>query len=459
MIKFRCDNETLTKAYEIACTDVTGNINNYKAGVLDKDSPCIMAGGDYDTPWTRDTSINVWNSVALTNPEVAKNTLLSVLKKIDGDSYAIDGEYWDAIIWSIGAEHYINVTHDVDFLKLAENAISNSIKHFEKTEYDEADGLFRGAAVYGDGIAAYPDQYATGAPGSNVMGWLHNPNNTKKGTFSGVGLPMKALSTNCCYYEAYVILAKLKEILGLDPKEALKKAEAMKSAINKAFWNEKNGTYDYLAYECDVQEALGIAFVLLFGIADKDKASLVLKNTKVTKNGIGILWPCFDRYLALGEIGRHSGAIWPHGQSFWARACSQNGYYKGFEYELFLMAEKAVRDGQFYEIYHPETGEIYGGVQEVGSSKIVMHHSCRHQTWSASGYLSLIYYELLGAKIEKDKVTFSPYLPSGVNEATISGFKVGSATFDIVITKGDAQKTPVTVNTIVEGHYTLRLNA
>ena len=87
-----------------------------------------------------------------------------------------------------------------------------------------------------------------------------------------------------------------------------------------------------------------------------------------------------------------------------------------------------------------------------------MHRSCRHQTWSASGYLSLIYYELLGAKIQKDKVTFSPYLPSGVNEATINGFKVGNATFDILITK-DGAKGSTTVDTSAEGHYTLHLGA
>ena len=122
------------------------------------------------------------------------------------------------------------------------------------------------------------------------------------------------------------------------------------------------------------------------------------------------------------------------------------------------MAEKAVRDGQFYEIYHPHTGEIYGGIQEVGSSNIVMHHSCRHQTWSATGYLSLIYYELLGAKIGYDSVSFAPYLPEGVNEVTIKDFKVGKATFDVSIKRGGNNPSKAEFNTTEEGTYTVLLS-
>lgn len=458
MIYFNCDNETLTEAYQIAYSDVNGNIKNYKAGVLTSKVPCIMAGGDYGTPWTRDASINVWNGVALMNPEVSKNTLLSVLKKKNATEYLIDGEYWDAIIWAIGAYQYINVSHDAEFTAIAQNAIENSLEKYEREEFDSSDGLFRGGAVYGDGIAAYPDKYAIGAPNSNVMGWLSNPNNVDKNKLTGGGLPMKALSTNCTYYQAYVILAQLNAMLGKDTAEPLQKAEALKAAINKAFWNEGKGTYDYLAYDCDYQEAIGLGFVILFGIADERQAALVMQNTEVTEQGIAIVYPSFERYLERGEYGRHAGVIWPHGQAFWARACSSQGYRYGYEYELFLMAEKAVRDGQFYEIYHPDTGLPYGGIQEVGSSNMSMHTSCRHQTWSATGYLSLVYYEMLGAKIGERSVTFTPYLPEGVNEATVSDLKIGSVTFEIVITRGGDGASEATFDTTVEGAVRVHLS-
>lgn len=455
MVYFNCDNEMLTKAYKIALADVESNIKMFKSGALTQNKPCLMAGADYDKPWTRDASINVWNGFGILNPEVSKNTLMSVLKRTN-TQYQIDGQYWDAIIWTIGAYQYINVTHDEEFLKIAQNAVENSLKRFEREEFDSADGLFRGPAVYGDGIAAYPDSYAIGTPGSGVLGWPNNPNNTDKGKYPGGGIPMKALSTNCTYYQAYVLYAQLNAMLGKDTIEPLKKAEALKKRINEVFWNEAKGTYDYLAYECDYQEAIGLAFVLMFGIADERQTALVLQNTKVTEHGIAIVYPSFDRYLALGEYGRHAGTIWPHGQAFWGRACSQKGYRYGYEVELFTLAEKAVRDGQFYEIYHPDTGAIYGGVQETPS--IVMTSSRRHQAWSATGYISLVYYEMLGADIGEKSVTFKPYLPEGVNEATVSGMKIGGMTFDIVITRGGDGASEATFDTTTEGACRVHLS-
>lgn len=448
MIYFSCDNEMLTKAYQIAIADCISNVKPFKGGVLNTQKPVIIAGADYDTPWTRDGSINVWNAFALMDREVSENTLLSLLKS-SGRDFLIDGQYWDAVIWSIGAYQYVLVSGDIGFLKIAQNAIETTLKKFELEEYDPADGLFRGGAVYADGIAAYPDQYANG-PNSGIEGWLENPANNEFKANKGRGLPMKALSTNCTYYQSYVILGKMNEMLGKDAAAAYAKAEKLKNAINKAFWNEEKGTYDYLAYECDYQEAIGIAFALLFGVADERQTALVLENTHVTEQGIACVWPSFDRYLERGGYGRHAGTIWPHAQGFWARAASINGYKQGYEFELYSLAEKAVREGQFYEIYHPDTGAVYGGLQGFGKNDISEWGSCAHQTWSATAYLSCIYYEMLGADIQKNSVTFTPYLPVGVNEAAISGMKIGSTTFDIVIVRGGDHPSSATFDTLSE---------
>ncbi|MBO7740640.1 MAG: hypothetical protein J6S34_03865 [Clostridia bacterium] len=448
MIYFSCDDETLTKAYQVALADYNGNVHLFKDGILTELMPCIMAGAGYDTPWTRDAAINVYNAVALLERDVAKNTLFAVLKK-SGSNYLIDGQYWDAVIWSIGAYRYYTVTGDSEFLKIAQNALNNSLKRFEREEFDKNDNLFRGAAVYGDGIAAYPDRYATNIGTPGIESWMGAYPDQKVNV--GAGLPMKALSTNCVYYQAYVILAQMNEILGFDTAAPLKKAEALKTAINKIVWNEEKGTYDYLAYECDYQEALGVAFVLLFDIADERQTALVLENTYVTEQGIACVWPAFDRYLALDGYGRHSGTVWPHAQGFWANACATKGYTYGFEFELYALAEKAAANGQFHEIYHPDTGEVYGGLQGTGRNDMFLWGSVEHQTWSATGYLSLIYYHILGADIKEGSVTFTPYLPTGVNEATISNFVVGNTTFESTITRGGNGISTFTYDTTNEG--------
>ena len=309
--------------------------------------------------------------------------------------------------------------------------------------------------MYGDGIAAYPDHYSEGGGSSCILVWPYAHQDKKYQT--GYGIPMKALSTNCVYHQAYKILAQMNEALGLDSTEALTKADTLKKAINKVFWNEENGTYDYLAYECDYQEALGVAFVLLFDIADERQTDLVLKNTYVTKQGIACVWPSFERYLKLGGYGRHSGCIWPHAQAFWASACAAKGYTEGFESEMYALASKAVVNGQFHEVYHPETGAVYGGLQGSGENNIGLAHSVEHQTWSATGYLSLIYYHILGAKIGEGCITFAPTLPVDVNEATLSGLKVGNTTFEIVI-KREKKQSIVTYTTTEEGTVHVHLS-
>ena len=144
--------------------------------------------------------------------------------KTKGTDYLIDGQYWDAIIWALGAYQYSLVNgSDKQFMKIAQNALTTTFAKFEAEEYDPADGLFRGGAVYADGIAAYPDKYANG-PNSGIEGWLENPANDPLKADTGRGLPMKALSTNCTYYQAYVILGKFNKMLNIDSTDADTKA-------------------------------------------------------------------------------------------------------------------------------------------------------------------------------------------------------------------------------------------
>ena len=50
------DNKLLNDAYRIAAGDIVGNIVYYQNGLLTEEKPCMIAGLDYNTPWTRDTA-------------------------------------------------------------------------------------------------------------------------------------------------------------------------------------------------------------------------------------------------------------------------------------------------------------------------------------------------------------------------------------------------------------------
>jgi len=276
------DNGTVNAAFRIAVGDLMGNVSPFKDGLLEKPAPVILAGLDYNTPWTRDASINAWNGASLIMPDVARNTLLSVLVR-SGGKVRIGGQYWDAIVWTTGAwQHYL-YTGDREFVALALEVTRNSLDYFEQTEFDAADNLFRGPG-WSDGVAAYPDEYADAGGSSGIVDWpKHNPSKVSK---PGYGIPMKALSTNCLYYNAYVIAEKMAVELKapVDPQWKTKAAK-LKDAINAHLWNGEKGNYRFLVGpfgKCDLQEGLGSSYALLFGIADAKRSEAVFVNQHVT---------------------------------------------------------------------------------------------------------------------------------------------------------------------------------
>lgn len=433
LVYVRTDNDNVNKAYYTAVSDLAANIRPFRDGLLKERQPVMIAGYGYTTPWTRDAAINTMNAGGLLCPEEAKNTLLSVLEERKGEIY-IGGEYWDAIIWTWGAWEYCRMTGDWEFLKTAYAATKNTLTYMETTEFDREKHLFRGAACYGDGVAAYPDVYAShGCSGIITFATANKDLCADK----GVGLPMFALSTNCLYYRAYVLLDRMAEMLGM-PVIWGEKAEALKKAINRHFWMEQEGRYRYLVDpfgNCDHMEGMGNAFALLLGLADGIRVQQVLANQYITPNGISCLWPTFLRYKETGETqyGRHSGTVWPHIQAFWADASLKNGRPDLFEAEFWRLTHCAVRDGYFGELYHPDTGVPYGGVQEDKGEGIRLWESCKKQTWSATGYLRMVFFDILGMNIEDGGVRFAPYLPEGISVLEVLELPIRGKTYDICV--------------------------
>ncbi len=396
LLGLRSGDPQLDQAFRIAVGDLLGNVQPFKDGLLDAPAPCLIAGLEYVTPWTRDTAFNTWFALSRLAPGVARNTLLAVLERTPDGTVRIGGQYWDAIIWAQGAwEHYL-VTQDRAFLAIAHDAVKNSLVRFEAEEFDPADGLFRGGACFQDGVAAYPDFYAP-APGeppfSGIHVWVEVAKSKRFPT--GGGMPCKALSTNCLYYRAYRIVLLMAETLGVAPDPSWEpKAFALHTAINTRFWSDALGHYRYLVDapgSDDRQEGLGLAFALLFGLADDTKARRIFETVHLTAHGIPCLWPTYPRYAAHGEYGRHSGPIWPQVNAAWALACIAHERADLARKELVSLADKACRDGSFIEVFHPDTGLPYGGLQEHHERPgMELYPVLRRQSWCASGYLAMV---------------------------------------------------------------------
>jgi Mannosylglycerate hydrolase MGH1-like glycoside hydrolase domain len=431
-----------TYSFQIAMGNIFSNIKYYKGGLLKTKKLCLFAGIDYAKPWTRDAAINVWNGAGLIFPSISKNTLLAQLEEVN-NKLVITGQYWDKIIWSIGAWNYYLYTGDKQFLELAFNATVNTLKELASNEFDPSLNLFRGAAVYGDGVAAYPIYYTTcedttkNGSFSGILDWLkYNPNRKYP---HGKGLPMHALSTNAVYYKVYTILSQMATELRLKSNPDWEiKARKIKDAINKYFWNSDKNTYRYLVDpngNVNVQESLGISFAVLFNIADEDQINNIFKNIYVAPAGIPCVYPSFKRYINKNpsSFGRHSGAVWPHIEGFWAEAAAKSDHTGTFEFELNALAKHAARDLQFVEIYNPITGQQYGGMQEPTLKEGKPWNATNIQTWSATAYLRMILRGLFGMTFSIKGITFNPVIPFNNNGIVLRNIHYGNSIINIYL--------------------------
>jgi glycogen debranching enzyme len=349
-------------------------------------------------------------------------------KEIEG--FVIGGEYWDAISWVTGAWAYYTYTGNKEFLKYAYKVTKTSLGWFESEEFDTKYKLFMGPASYADGVASYPKKYMVGAKGSSFI-----LDNVKKPDGTYDKFKMKALSTNCLYYNAYRIAAQMGKILGDSPEQIKsfeRNAKVLKKAINKYFWSSKKGRYAYFIDENGTidtsMEGLGEPLAILTEVAGKNRAEQIYKNQYIANYGIPCLWPVYPRFKP--EYGRHCGTIWPFIQGFWAWAAYKYKNMSLFASEFENLAKLATQENEFREIYHPVTGKPYGGIQ-CGK----LWHSTHNQTWSATAYLSMVYHNLFGMNFQPDKIEFNPLVPSEFSEQPIRllDMKYRNATLDISI--------------------------
>ncbi len=415
----------INKSFRIAVGDIAGNLGYYKNGLLKEKKICLMAGLDYDKPWTRDAAINTWNCMAILGPDVAKNTLKAQVINKNGKKI-IGGQYWDNVIWAIGAWEYYLITGNKDFLRFSYQVIRNTIRIRERYEFNPKINLFRGPAVYGDGVAAYPKIYTRSVNKnikySGINSWAEN--NPDLRNSKGRGIPMYTLSTNCVYYKAYEILAEMAKILSYENEGYTQKSIELKKSINKQFWDKNLNRYKYIVDPfggSNRQESLGNIFAIKFGIASGKKIKKIIDSMYIEKAGIPCVYPTFKRYKKCpgDHYGRHSGTVWPHIQGFWAEVCCTNDYNVKFIHEFDNLTNFSFRDKQFVEIYHPNTGLPYGGLQEPDLEECDIWDATNRQTWSATAYLRIILKSIFGLHFTQSGLELNPYLPDGIETMEI----------------------------------------
>ena len=111
------------------------------------------------------------------------------------------------------------------------------------------------------------------------------------------------------------------------------------------------------------------------------------------------------------------------------------------------LAKHANRDMQFAEIYHPYTGEIYGGIQEKGRYGVVgLWKATNRQTWSATGYIRMVLNGLLGCNVDEQGVEIEPRIPEEFEEIELTNLKYRDTLLSIKITGNGSQISKIAVN-------------
>lgn len=402
-------------------------VYNQSGLMTDPPGTFIRAGGGYPQPWTRDGSVNPWNAASQLEPDVAKNTLWSnVRRQSDGQLIVVqDDQWWDQVVWVTAAWNHYLVTGDRGFLTDAYETAINTLNLRKSRNYNASYGLFEGPSFFNDGIAGYPAPPAD-ATDSRGSGVLQYPTSDT----------MMTLSTNALYYEAYRTATAMGQALGkpaadVTPLEAA--ASELKAKINQHFWIPDKGRYGYLIHNGDSmsgtldesEEGTGLSFAVLFGIADAAQSDLIMKNTDIQPWGIVDVYPHFARYDD-AHPGRHNVSVWPLVQGFWASAAARTGAQTRFSDEVSRLAKLADSNSGFWEIYNAGSGIVDGGWQSG------FHWGSQpDQTWSATAYLRMIYDGVFGMRFTPEGLAFRPTLPTGWGDTSLTGVAYRSATLDI----------------------------
>ncbi|MBB4684163.1 MGH1-like glycoside hydrolase domain-containing protein [Amycolatopsis jiangsuensis] len=435
--------------YESALTNVVG-INTVYADRPTYDHADLLsyppgtfvrAGGGYPEPqrWTRDAAVNAWNAGSLLGPPVGRNTLLSVVERAGGALVVQqDNQWWDQVVWILGAQYHWQVTGDAEFLALAYEIGTATVAERKSRNFSARHGLFTGPSFMNDGIAGYPQPpWQAGTASSFVLDYplTHE---------------LMCLSTNCLYYGAYLALADLAEALGKDGRGHRADAARLRTSINRSLWRPDAGTYGYFLHgdgSLDPsQEGAGLAFAMLFGVAGAEQIGKLLEAVHWEPHGIVNSWPHFPRFSD-AKPGRHNVVVWPMVHSFFGEAVARAGRPDLFGRALTNVADLvAATDGGFYEIYDAKTGAVQGGWQTGGSGEQEQFTSQPDQAWSATGYLRMIFGGLFGLTFSGDGLAFAPCLPSGWGPVTLRGLRYRDATLDLTLHGAGSRVTACTVD-------------
>ena len=358
---------------------------------------CFETGEKWHYVWTRDLSYAADLALARLDPERTKTSLRFKLsesrnpKQPQGLYVAQDtgsGGSWpistDRVVWFLAARHLLD---DPGFADETWQALTNTLAQDKQYAFDARMGLYRGETSFLD----WREQ--------NYPAWT-----AKDTTFLGQSF---ALSTNVLHYEALKLAAEMAgKRNDARASEIATEADALRTAIDNAFWREDRGLYmsyigpSFAPMPIESYDLLGTSLAILSGVALEGRAQKALANYPVVEFGSPVIWPQQPATAIY-----HNRAMWPFVSAYALRAARKTANAERIEHEIRSLMRGTSRAGSNMENYelvsqdvHVEDGTLSGPV--VNSKR---------QLWSVAGYLDMVMRGVFGME---DNGGVAPLLPT-----------------------------------------------
>jgi glycogen debranching enzyme len=282
----------------------------------------------------------------------------------------------------------------------------------------------------GDGF----QEYETRSPvGYANQGWKDSGDAVMNIDGSLVKGPKALCELQGYVYDAWLRMAEIYDALGKRDRsiELRRKAAALYTQFNDAFWLEAEGFYAY-ALDGDKKPVLSIASnpgqCLWSGIVPPDRARRVANRLMKPDmwSGWGIRTLSAD-HKNFNPFNYQTGAVWPHDNGFIAQGFKRYGFHA----ETCRVAEAITRAADYFAL--DQMPELYAGTQRDGSNFPVQYLGANvPQGWAAGSIFSLLQ-AMLGFQPDAthDRLYVDPVLPDWMPDLTVRDLRVGTQTFDI----------------------------
>lgn len=318
------------------------------------------------------------------------------------------------------AGEYLERTGDRDFIASIWPNILDALAWIEK--YGDRDG---------DGFVEYARRNPDGLVN---QGWKdsHDSVSHEDGTLAQG--PIALAEVQAYVYGAWKAAVAMTAALNIPDLAEQYEARAiiLKAAFDKAFFDEQLGTY-VLALDGDKQpcrvRSSNAGHALLTGLATSERAETVVRTLmhRDSHSGWGIRTLSADarRY---NPMSYHNGSVWPHDNALITMGFGKYGY----------RAEAArMLDGLYSTANHMDLQrlpELFCGFgRQPYRGPTLYPVACSPQAWAAAAPMAMLQACLgLHFDTQAQRITFTcPTLPAFLEELTLHGLRVGSASADV----------------------------